>query len=305
MSKILFYTDFHLTAKTPRHRIDSFADSLLKKLKEIYEIAEAEAVDCVCFGGDFYNNHRIFNYDMINGAMEIICDCQIQTHAVIGQHDLIGYNKETYRTSTLSFMERHCAMFETLWRPFELSDCVLYPCHWFDKLTDVMQQQTSKKKKSILVAHQTISREKLMFQTHVTSDLSGNYDLVLSGDWHGGFETHTANDILWCNPGSIGRLAISDCHRNPQVALVNITKGKPIEIELRCLKSAGKAEEVFGMSFLETIREKAGMDTSNFVNGILELEQEVVDVFELIDKIGKSKGIRQEVLSYIASKKTA
>ena len=265
MTKLLFYTDLHLSAKIPRHRIDDYPRTLLNKLKEIYKLAKEEEVDCVLFGGDFFHSHRIYSYEIISEAIDIISSFSNKTYAVVGQHDLIGHNQETYKSSALAFLEGRCNKYETLWEPIEIGNVNISPCHWFDDFELMLKGRLSRKKTQIMVAHQTICKDNLPFDTFITSKLPKNeFNLVLSGDWHGGFDPHDNKGTKYCNPASIGRHAISDSEHIPQIALVTIDNSHKIDINLIKLDSLS-AGEAFATTFLEEIRDKATMDTISFI----------------------------------------
>jgi DNA repair exonuclease SbcCD nuclease subunit len=300
-TKFIFYTDLHLTAKRPIHRVDDFTASLLIKLKEVYDVAVQEQADFVIFGGDFFNNHRIFSYEIILTASDIISKSGLPTYAVIGQHDLIGHNKETYKTSTLSFMEHFCTNFNTLCQPTKIKNVMLYPCHWFDNVRELVKNKPDSSCCSVMVCHQTITKDTAPYDTILTSELVGDYDLILSGDVHGGYPAHKIGKTLFSNSGSIARRAINETH-DPRVLVVEV--GKNLSVKEVKLKNVIPANDAFGTSILESTRVAAeDVDIERFIEGILELEQSAVDIFDLVQKIAIAKGIKQEVIDYVLSKR--
>jgi len=302
MTRFLFYTDLHLTSRSPVHRIDDYRQAILGKLSEVYLIAEQRDCEFVVFGGDFFDTHRVFSYDLINLTMEIICESQFKTYGILGQHDLNGYNPQTFKSSALSFVMKHCDKFSLVEGPLELDGLWLVPSHvWMDVMEDCKVRPTGDKP-SVLIAHHLLSRKKQVFDVVVTSDMDSVYDLVLSGDLHSGFDVHKIGNTTFCNPGSIGRLALNDAHRMPQVAIVEIGDG--VEIEYVPLQTAGKGETVFGKEFIEGIRKAASFDSTSFIQQIEGLEREVVDVYDLIWKTGIAQGKPRLVLEYIMTKKT-
>jgi len=302
-TKFLFYTDLHLSAKRPIHRVDDFATSLLVKLAEVYDIAKQEDVDFVLFGGDFFNNHRIFNYDIIRTASDIMERSGKKTFAVIGQHDLIGHNQETYKTSTLAFLEHFCRSYQTLVKPFDAGNKVtIYPCHWFDNVKEMVQKSPASGT-SVMVCHQTIVKDKLPYNAILTSELTSDYDVIISGDVHAGFDPHRIGKTTFYNPSSLVRRAVNEIH-DPKVGVIEVGGNKPVSIKDVKLKNVVKTEDAFGVSLTEIVKVAAeDVTTERFVEGILELEQSAVDVFDLITKIASMKGTRQEVIDYIVSKR--
>ena len=52
------------------------------------------------------------------------------------------------------------------------------------------------------------------------------------------------------------------------------------------------------------VRARDEFDGEGFAEEMLQFEAESVDVHDLIQKIGKSKGLREAVLNYLATKRS-
>ena len=299
MSKFVFYTDFHLANKRPVNRSDDFASAQIGKLREIYEIAKSNKVDFVLFGGDFFNTHRIYQFDLISAAIDIICGSGLITYAVQGQHDLIGHQRDTYKKSTLAFMERYSqGAFTTLWEPLKVGDFAIYPCHWFDDLETCLKTELEPGKNTILLAHKSITMKKHPFPTILTKDMKSNFQLILSGDIHSGHEIHTIDGTTFYNPGAITRLKINDKSRKPAIALIE--SGEKIKIKEIQLTVKQDVWNINPLEELEGVETTATGD--KFFDEIAELEAESVDLMDLLQKFGIQKQIKPEILDYISSK---
>lgn len=304
MIRFLFYTDIHLAGETPRHRVDDFPRTLLGKLKEVYTMAANEGCHFVAFGGDFFNSHRVFSYEVMSDAMDIICDAGVKTYMVVGEHDLYGHSLKTYPSSTLAFVARRCNNIEILWEPIDLGEVVLYGKHEPMKIAEAMVMPVDKSRVNILVCHELITCEAAMFEVIDTSTLIGcPFDLVVSGDLHCGFETHRVGDTYFVNPGSLARRSTADAERWPQVAIIDIEKGVKPNIEIRRLECGKSGFDVFGESIAEVARKKDGFDSEGFAKELLEFEAEATDVYDLVQKAGTKAGIRKEVLEYLSKKR--
>lgn len=303
MTKALFYTDYHLANKRPINRIDDFSTTQIAKLKEVYQIAKDNNVDAVLFGGDFFHTHRIYNYELIHSALDVIISSELKTLAVQGQHDLIGHNRESYFKSTLCFLERYSrGYFQTLWNATTIGTITVHPCHWFDNLDDCCKTKMIPKTHNILLAHQSISEKKYPFETILTKNIKSEFDLVLSGDIHSGHPLHTIGQTSFYNPGSLTRMSIKDRNRSPKVALI-VSNGNTLSVEEILLKSA--VANVFNFNELHT---EAQLEESNthgdekFFEEIMALEEETADLTDLVQKIARQKKIRSEVVDYISQK---
>ena len=306
MTRFLFYTDLHLAGETPRHRTDDFPQTLLEKLREVYALAAQEGCQFVLFGGDFFNAHRMFSYEIISDAIEIIGSSDVKTYAVVGEHDLFGHSMETFSSSTLRFFVRHCGNMQILWEPTDLGDVVLYGKHEPDKMADVMGIQVDPAKYNILVCHELLTPNSAPFEVVQTSTLTGcPFDLIVSGDLHDGYDSHHVEGTWFCNPGSLARRTIADADRWPQVALVDVEKGNEPAIEYRRLACGKAGYDVFGESIAEAARAKKDFDVEDFTRELLAFEAESTDIHELVQKAGRQAGLRQEVLDYLAKKRAA
>lgn len=303
MIRFLFYTDIHLSGVNPRHRVDDFPRSMLAKLREAYSIAEAEGCEFVTFGGDFFNSHRIFSYEVISDAMDVICDSKLKTYACIGEHDLFGHSPNTYPSSTLAFMVKRCANFNILQAPLEVNGVVLHAKHEWENMQEAMKRPVDTAKLNVLICHELITNKKAMFDIIDTKTLQPcPYDVVVSGDLHDGYETHEVGNTLFCNPGSLARRAINDLNRTPQVAVIEAEKGQVPVVIMHPIQCAKPGSEVFGESIAELVRDNE-FDGEAFTAEMMDFEADSVDVHDLIQKVGTKNGLRKEVLDYLAQKR--
>jgi DNA repair exonuclease SbcCD nuclease subunit len=286
---------------------------MLEKLDEGYSLARERKCDFAVFGGDLYNTHRIYSYDVIGKVQDIICGSGIDTYAVVGQHDLRGYNPKTLETSALGFTMRRCDSFKTIWEPIEVGDCMLFASHVWDDINEANDAEGSDKF-NILVAHHLLTNKKAMFDVVNTREFTQTgengcpFQLVLSGDLHDGYEPHEENGVWFCNPGSLARRATSDAHRMPQVAIIDVHGPRvPPGIEIVRLKCGRPGDEVFGEGIAEVMRKRDdsgdGFDAEAFVADMESFEMESENIHDLVHKMGKKKGLRKEVLAYLDSKR--
>lgn len=305
-TRFLFYTDPHLTCIAPRHRVDDYGAAIIAKLNEVYKLAEIEGCEFVVSGGDLFNHHRIFSYELINDLMDIMCQSNLKTYMVIGQHDIHAYNPDTFKSSTLAFVSRHCDQIKVLWEPTVAGGVTLHASHvWQDVNESLKPSLLDKTKVNILVAHHLLSDQRKVFETVPTAFFGdGPYDMVLSGDLHAGFEPHEVKGKWFCNPGALARRAIDEMGRVPRVAVIEVAKGAVPVIDLRTLKAMKPGSEVFGQDIIEVLSQnRAGFDSTRFVENIEAFETESVDIHELVQKVGAAKGIRKPVLDYLQSKR--
>ena len=303
-TKFAFFTDSHLAGESPRHRKDNFPQAIISKVREVYATAEAEGCDFVAHGGDWFNSYRIFSYEILSDCMDIVCGSKLQTYIVIGEHDLYGHNMATFPSSTLSFVVKQCGKISVLWEPTEVCPgVILHGKHEPDKMAEVLSRSKDLSKVNILVCHELLTPDEAPFEVIKTDTLRNTgFDLIVSGDLHCGYPTHQVDGTWFCNPGSLARRATSDAYRFPQMAIISIEKGKAPDIEIRRLTCAKEGSEVFGESIAEVARSN-DVDATKFADELLQFESESADVHDLVQKAGKASGLREEVLTYLGTKR--
>lgn len=306
--KMMFYTDVHLSGQTPVHRTDDYPKTMLDKLREVYEIADRAECDIAICGGDLFNSMKVYSYDVLNGVMDIIGGFPIKTFTISGQHELMGYNRSKHDSSALGLMVRCCEQLSLIpdGGVFLDSDYHLMASHaWDDVEEKVAAWEPVDGRVGILVAHALLSRDTHMFEVIQTSKLPPTkFRLILSGDLHDGYPTHSIGKTTFCNPGALARPSMSEMDRHPQVAIVTISdKGERLSVDLVKLKTAKPAEEVFGMTLVEELREVIEFDAKRFIKEVSELKGQRVDVFDLVRSVAKRTDVPKEVVAYILSKK--
>jgi exonuclease SbcD len=103
--RFLFFTDDHKRGTSPENRTDNFPATLVRKLKELVEIAQEYEVDYILHGGDFF--------DVPSPAISVCADFlevyqqfSVPVFAIPGNHDLFGHNTATLPRTMLGFIAR-------------------------------------------------------------------------------------------------------------------------------------------------------------------------------------------------------
>jgi len=262
----------------------------------------------MAFGGDFFNTHRVFSYEVLGDAMDIICESPLPTYGCMGEHDLYGHSPNTYKSSTLAFFVRRCPQFTILFNPVQVAEGVwLHGKHEWESVESIVkpEQAVDCANYNILVCHELLTNRSAPFSVTHTSTLKDSpFDLVVSGDLHNGYKPHEVNGTWFCNPGSVARRATSDTW-HPSMAVIDIEKGIPPVFDMVKLKSARPHDEVFGEGVAEVAlaKDDEEHDGQEFAEELMQFEAEAVDVHDLIQKVGTAKGIRKPVLDYLATKR--
>jgi hypothetical protein len=98
---------------------------------------------------------------------------------------------------------------------------------------------------------------------------------------------------------------MDEIKREPQVAVIEVRKGDVDDVKVNYvqLDSAKPGDQVFGQTILEIVKEVGDFDAREFVSEMDNFEVEAADVHELIQRVGQEQNVRQEVLTYLSTKK--
>ena len=300
--KFGFFTDQHMEGGTPRHRVDNYPEALLAKFNETYEVCHREGVDCVLSGGDLFDRHKIFSNSLYNKILAILDKWKIHTYAIVGQHDVEGYNKSTYETSSLSVIAENSPYFHIIWDEQILNEeYKVTACHVWDDPEEFWVREVDDEFMNIAIVHHLLYDSKNMnFEVIDINDVETEFDIVLSGDLHCGYEKQVVNDTLFYNCGSMCRRNISEKKKKPKFAIFNIDEnGLDFkEYEYQC---AGDGEEVFSKLEFHEINESSEFNSDVYINEMSEIDNDSVDVFDMVKQVGEKNGINPKVLEKIAT----
>jgi DNA repair exonuclease SbcCD nuclease subunit len=101
--KLIFFTDPHITDKTPASRTDNYPESLLKKFQTLCADIIKHGPDYVICGGDWTDKPRI-SVDLA-GAFnrEVKRTLPTPWYCVPGSHDTVGYNYSALNNTMLGY----------------------------------------------------------------------------------------------------------------------------------------------------------------------------------------------------------
>lgn len=267
--RILHFTDLHLRGprQTPRWRTGSLVDDLIDKLEAVAGMYEKAEPDLVTFGGDFVDSFStsIQSVNLAIDAMDWLGRTEL--YCAWGQHDLLGHSPTTWVGSSASVLARCATTTERNWGEYyvggigdeEYTIGIVNHHHGVhEALTD---GSLGNLEAQVVVVHAMIVPESVPWEHVLISDLQTDARVVLTGDYHPGFQpvqfTNTKGEEAWVvNPGAMARQAINDRDRVPQVSIVDITEDS-IAIEYLPIPCR-PAEEAFRVEeFLQLQEEQA------------------------------------------------
>jgi len=276
MARFLFLTDLHLMARTPARRTGNFEDDMMGKMYWVLIEAHRRNVDAIVCGGDLFDLPRP-SYRLAVRVMKLIREAGLPWLHVLGNHDIMGHNPDTYAHGALAFLEQ-LPNFHIL-RDYELGGHVLRAVHYRHGVEELTDWSPLGEKPEVIFAHVMITPGRTPFPHVLPKDISTRARLVLCGHYHdpwGFAATHKTiepaeqqalatgiqnllrctseerllllqpdNLTLFLNPGALARVSYlaHNLGRTPRVFVVEL--GEAVEVTAVPVSVARPAADAF------------------------------------------------------------
>lgn len=103
MSKLIFVGDPHFRAKGSKYRIDDYYQVQFDKLNQILQLGEQKQVEGIIFLGDIFHTPRE-PHELVRDLIATFKKYKVKCYAIVGNHDLVGYNLDTLNSSPLGVL---------------------------------------------------------------------------------------------------------------------------------------------------------------------------------------------------------
>lgn len=278
--KLLYFTDPHYRGTNPRNRIDDYFAAACEKTREIFALAREHDVRAILCGGDDLDRPEVADGVKADLA-DLLNESPVDIYTAIGNHDIYGYNPDTYRRTSLRILERMCPKLRVMtaakgFREFTDGSTIVVVSfepysgkmdidgYGYDPQAGVDRGEAYR----IHIAHGMLLDHTPPFERFtLLSNVETTADMVLTGHDHSGFGVYRrADGKVFVNPGSLTRIAASvgEIERTPQVALIDV-KAVMVEgrqeykavVDLIPLKCAKPGAEVLDRSKIEADQKRA------------------------------------------------
>lgn len=265
MIKFLYFTDTHIRGTTPKNRLDSFSETIKRKLTEVMQIAEKEKVDLMLHGGDVFDRPDL-SPNVVGQFAKLFRETNIPIYAISGNHDTFGHNPDTISRTMLGLLDSFGIM--TIIHPDE---------PLFIKKEDVSVQISGQPyhydldQRDVKLDYYPINHHQADYMIHLVHSMlvekalpegiphtlvdhiwTTPADVILTGHFHGGFGIKEQDGKFICNPGAISRINNHwmELNRMPKVVIGEIT-ASGITLREQVLETAQKGEEVLDRTYVE------------------------------------------------------
>ena len=315
--KLIYFTDPHGQASNPSTRLDNYPEAILGKFRYIGNYAREIQADATLIGGDIISTPDT-SQSFISELSYIIQGYPCEVDVVLGNHDIYGYNPDTFLRTSLNIANKLRAFNRLGNTPRIINDRVSITgkdsyVH-LDKpeyIGDYARSGRIDGLVNIHIVHGMLVEKVWPQVAHCTTleqvmDANPDADIILSGHEHTGFgiKVFYRNDgrkVIFCNPGSLGRVTscTGDLRKDVRMAVITIEDDDyNIELVNLPIDVARPANEVIDWErvALEKANKQRIQDFTNKVNDV-EISTNL-DFYQSLNALAEQSDvpIRKEVI---------
>lgn len=316
--KLLYVVDPHFRGTNPRNRVDDYRAASFAKFREIYGLAVEHQVAAVITSGDNLDRPEISD-GFKDDLADLLNESPVDILTTIGNHEIYGYNPDTYKRTSLRILERMCPRLQVLAdpaKPIILRDGRTTVALTFTPYSSRMdiggygyspEARLPEAAYHIHVAHGMLLDHVPPFDRFtLLNDAVTLADMVLSGHDHTGYGVYRrADGKVFVNPGSITRIqaSIAEIERPIRIALIEIRyaehSAKPYYdavVDLIPLQTAKPGADILDRSQIEADQKRA-YAMAEF-QALIQTEdgKAAVDIGDIIASIARQDKLPAEVV---------
>lgn len=317
--KIVFFTDIHGMSRKPSARLDDYSQAILGKLDWIRKYCEDNMVDIVLIGGDILDSPDV-SENFIREMCMIFKRYPCPIYTVIGNHDEYGYNPDTFYRTTLGVAEGVGVLNRLSMSPLSFvrggycnaSITGMDSYYDLDKpghIEDYTNTPVSKDATvNIHVVHgMLVEKEWPMVSCTTIDEVMANNpgaDIILTGHEHTGFGVITkyredGRKVMFCNPGSLGRITSStgDVRKDVRISVIEVSPDDfYIDLVNLPVEVAKPANEV--INWEEIALEKANKKKAqDFIDKVQNIEvNKNFNIYENLKDLARNNNVGDDVV---------
>ncbi len=320
--KLIFTGDWHLRGTNPRNRIGSYVDAAKEKIREVFAIAVDIGAKAILVPGDIFDAPQVAD-SVKSMYADLLSESPVPIYTTPGNHDLSGYNIDTYENGSLKILSRMVPGLGVVIRPNDGKLFTEYGDMGEELLVHVTFTPYSGKVDRegygytpdylgafssftepfrIHVAHAMALDHIPPFDRYtLLQDIKTEADLVLTGHDHTGYGVYRrADGKVFCNPGALMRssASMSELERPIQVAVIDIRTKDDFDVTLIPIRSARVGSEVLDRSGIEADKARSyAMESFAALIKTNTGAKVLLDIPTIIETIASQEGIDAEVIA--------
>ena len=308
--------DWHLRGNNPRNRIDDYPTAAREKLREVFKLAVEHGAKAIIQPGDIFDRPEVSIAVLLEYA-EILKESPVDIICTLGNHDIYGYNTDSYYRTSLRLLEMLVPQLRVIRsesdEPIYIQDPhgnhVAITATPYSRNMDVdgygyqPYVAIASGCVNIHIAHGMLLDHKPPFDRY--SDLykvDTTAQVVITGHDHIGYGIYNrkADGVLFINPGSLLRISASvgEMERKPRVAILSVdTIKKDYNADFIELEAAKPGEEVLDRTAIEEAKERQyAMEAfSTLIQGHTG-GKVLMDINQIIDQIAQEEQFAPQVV---------
>lgn len=314
-NKFMLIGDIHWRSKNPINRTGSYMEDMKEKWGRIFQIAKNEEVGYILCTGDVFDNPTMA-LSTIVAAYETFKESPCQIIVVPGNHDIFGYNLESWESSSLYLLHLLLPdILTVIYNPKEGFDTgrVFVTGQGYSSYLDEdgetgytpldgVDIQEPLDPIRLHIVHSMLMDHEVPFKHTVIKDVVTKADIILSGHDHSGYGiVHREDGVTFVNPGSIMRSSISEANRQPKVVIFNSDTFKVNKKDAFKIINILYNKDVFNVERYEELKsEKASLvDFSALLHELRE--RKAINPKDLVLTFAKVKEVSEEVMAVVQS----
>lgn len=301
MQYITWITDSHFTNNPPSKRIDNLYSTQFNKYLEFVEYTNSCNAQAY-HGGDFTDYHRP-PLNFLNKLNEITAKFKNKPKCVIGNHDIIGYNLNSYKDCAIgNFVSSGLTeIAENLTeKKYRVIVFHFTPNHSLDMYKNLSQFDGN----TIIFSHNMIVKSPVPYPHILAEDVLKvlpENTLILSGHYHSPFDIHLGTRRV-INPGSFLRFErMQSNKRKPLIIKVDVNTLDVVKHEVVCATDPEVIFEALTEMPVEVLPEALSLENLKIQLENVELKSKnLIDAIMMLgDKMSIEKNVLDKTLTYI------
>ena len=293
-NKFIYITDIHYGAK-PINRKDNYNDAILKKLK--YALSIAEKNNCtLLIGGDLFDNPKRLNFMDLNRLIKIIVSFNVDVYCIEGNesHDGIAESSPLELLKYAGIIKKDNNFID-----FDNVRIIFRGHNSNPNLKDFLYP---KDKTNLLMTHETIVENKVIFEHTSIQDYTTAADIVTIGHYHpyqGIIKRH--DGVHFVAPGAITRRkkVSHDINRVPKMVFMKFSENKKFilkELDIPCDMDIWNEKTVIEID--ENLFKNIKDEVEN-MNNELNKNQGAMNLMDALKEFGKVLNASDDVMENV------
>lgn len=268
LQSYLFSTDWHVTDNWPESRKDNYLNTIMGKVE--FVVSLANKLDAhLLLGGDLVDKYNS-KPKIINLLISQLIKAKQEVFGIIGNHDIFGHNHEVikrvilgalFESKVVTLLDARPRIITKNGVSVQLTGTNYTPDIDVKGVSSYSIVKAPEANFAIHLVHG------LLVERHLPVMKSRNYtlltevitraDVLCCGHEHTGFGVRLFENVIFTNPGALGRInaSLKELRRMPFVSYIKVYSDH-VEVDLIAVPAATGPEVLSRQKIIETLKRK-------------------------------------------------